>query len=222
MQDKIKLYKEIDEHLLKDEKPSKFLNDIRDDYKFKEIYPFLMLAQLIQTEQNLTHHPEGSVWNHTLMVIDEAAKRKSNSDEPRVFMWTALLHDLGKAPTTRIRKGKITSYDHDKVGKELSIKFLKEFNEEEEFIRKVSSMVRWHMQTLFVVKDLPFADIRNMLLEVPLKEIALFSLCDRLGRGRMTREKENEERKNIEVFKEKCTEFMWKEKTSAKKEGVKV
>ncbi len=34
-------------------------------------------------------------------------------------MWGALLHDLGKAPTTKIRKGKITSYDHDKVGAEL-------------------------------------------------------------------------------------------------------
>lgn len=220
MQDKMKLYKEIDDHLLNDDKPSKFLNNIRDDYRFKEIYPFSMLGELVKTEQNLTHHPEGSVWNHTLMVVDEAAKRKLNSDEPRVFMWTALLHDLGKAPTTRIRKGKITSYDHDKVGKELSIKFLKEFAEEEEFIRKVSSMVRWHMQTLFVVKDLPFADIRNMLLEVPLKEIALLSLCDRLGRGRMTKEKENEERKNIEVFTEKCKKFMWNEKASAKKEGV--
>lgn len=220
MQDKMKLYKEIDEHLLNDDKPSKFLNNIRDDYRFKEIYPFSMLGELVKTEQNLTHHPEGSVWNHTLMVVDEAAKRKSNSDEPRVFMWTALLHDLGKAPTTRIRKGKITSYDHDKVGKELSIKFLKEFTEEEDFIRKVSSMVRWHMQTLFVVKDLPFADIRNMLLEVPLKEIALFSLCDRLGRGRMNKQKENEERKNIEVFTEKCQKFMWNEKASAKKEGV--
>jgi tRNA nucleotidyltransferase (CCA-adding enzyme) len=220
MQDIMKLYNEIDDHLLKDEKPSRFLDSIRNSYMLKEVQPFSMLGALVETEQNLVHHPEGSVWNHTLMVVDQAAKRKNKSDEPRVLMWTALLHDLGKAPTTRIRKGKITSYDHDKVGKELSIKFLKEFHEEEDFIRKVSSMVRWHMQTLFVVKDLPFSDIKSMLLEVPLKEIALFSLCDRLGRGRITEEKENEERKNINIFIEKCKEFTWKEQALKKREGV--
>lgn len=208
MQDKIKLYKEINEHLLKDEIPSKYLNSLRDTYMLREVFPFKMLSDLINTEQNLTHHPEGSVWNHTIMVVDEAAKRKDKSEDPRVFMWSALLHDIGKAPTTRLRKGRITSYDHDKVGKELCIKFLEELEEDNNFIDKVSKIVRWHMQILFVVKDLPFAEIENMMNEVSIDEIALFSLCDRLGRGRLTAEKEIEEKRNNEIFLRKCNEFL--------------
>jgi tRNA nucleotidyltransferase (CCA-adding enzyme) len=211
MQDKIRLYKEIDHHLLYESAPSQYLNSLRDNFMFREVSPFKMIGDLINTDQNLTHHPEGSVWNHTLMVVDEAAKVKEQSSDPRVFMWSALLHDIGKAPTTRIRKGRITSYDHDKVGKDLSIRFLREFDEDKEFIDKVSRIVRWHMQILFVVKDLPFAEIGNMLSEVSIDEIALFSICDRLGRGRLTSEKEAEERGNIEVFRTKCSKFLNKE-----------
>jgi tRNA nucleotidyltransferase (CCA-adding enzyme) len=157
----IKLFDEIEKIIMEDDKPSIKLNKLVDEGKLNS-YPFRMLEDLIKTEQSITHHPEGNVWNHTLMVVDEAAKRKNLSQEPRVFMWAALLHDIGKAPTTKLRKGKITSYDHDKVGQKLCIDFLREFTDDEEFILRVSILVRWHMQILFVVKELPFADIKSM------------------------------------------------------------
>ncbi|NLZ47427.1 MAG: HDIG domain-containing protein [Clostridiales bacterium] len=200
-------FEEISIHLLEDQKPSEYLYAISKESDFKE-YPFYMLYALKDTPQNLVHHPEGSVWNHTMMVVDEGAKRRDKSRNPKVFMWAALLHDIGKAPTTKLRKGRITSYDHDKVGKELAEKFLKEFTSDEFFIREVSAIVRWHMQPLFIVKNLPFSDIRGMLSEVDLDEISLFSLCDRLGRGNMSREKAEEERKNIELFTNKCREYL--------------
>jgi putative nucleotidyltransferase with HDIG domain len=49
-----------------------------------------------------------------LLVVDEAAKRKAYSTDQRVFMWAALLHDIGKPASTRLRKGRITAYNHDK------------------------------------------------------------------------------------------------------------
>lgn len=55
-----------------------------------------------------------------MQVIDAAAHNRIKSREPVVFMWAALLHDLGKAPTTRLRKGRITAYDHDRVGAEMA------------------------------------------------------------------------------------------------------
>ena len=64
-------------------------------------------------------------------------------------------------------------------------------------------MVRWHMQILFVVKDLPFADTRKMLKELPLEEIALLGYCDRMGRGKMTSERIRAEEENIRIFTEK-------------------
>ena len=123
-------------------------------------------------------------------------------------MWAALLHDLGKASSTRMRKGRITSYDHDKLGEKLAEKFLKEFTTDEEFIRRVGKLVRWHMQILFVVKGLPFADIKKMSAEVSIQEVALLGLCDRLGRGNMTRDKKLDVEKSIARFLEECDKYL--------------
>lgn len=201
------IFKGFDKHLIEDEKPSEYFNSLIETGIFKNVYPLTLLGDLIETPQSPKHHLEGNVWNHTMFVVDEAAKRKNKSENLRAFMWAALLHDIGKAPTTKIRKGKITSYDHDIVGKKLSVDFLKEFNCEEDFIKKVSDLVRWHMQTLFVVKNMSFADIEGMISEVKIEEIALLSLCDRLGRGGMNSEKIEEEKNNIKIFIEKCKKF---------------
>ena len=130
------------------------------------------------------------------------------SREPEVFMWSALLHDLGKATTTRVRNGRITSYDHDRDSEVLSSRFLNQFHCEAGFVQKVAKMCRWHMQILFVVRGLPFADIESMASEVPIDEIALLGLCDRLGRGGMTAERIEEEEGHIREFLSKCREAL--------------
>ena len=203
--DKSKIFEEITTHLLEDSKPSIYFNEIykKDEYK---TYPLNFIWDLINTDQSPVHHPEGSVWNHTMLVLDQAANFRYLSEEPKVFMWAALLHDIGKAPTTKVRKGKITSYDHDKVGKKMAIEFLNEFTEDEEFIKKVTDLIRWHMQPLFIVKNMPFAEIDRMLEEVSPDEIALFAICDRVGRGDMDDEKLKEEMNSIESFLKKAKE----------------
>lgn len=198
----LSIYKQIDKHIMEDEKPSIFLNRLLKSGDLKA-YPFSMLSDLVRVRQSPQHHPEGNVWNHTMLVLDLAAKYKNRSRSPRVFMWAALLHDLGKVPATKVRKGKITAYNHDKLGVGLAADFLREFNEEPGFISRVTAMVRWHMQILFLVKDLPFADTRKMLKELPLEEIALLGYCDRMGRGKMTSERIRAEEENIRIFTEK-------------------
>ncbi|KEI78105.1 phosphohydrolase [Clostridium botulinum A2 117] len=202
-----KVFKDIDEHILKDEKPSNYINKLYEEGKLEE-YPFDMLTILRKIDQSPKYHPEGSVWNHIMMVLDNGAKERDKSENERIFMWACLLHDIGKGTTTKIRKGRITSYNHDKEGERLSIKFLECFTEDEKFIKEVSKLVRWHMQPLFVNKNLPFKDIESMVKEVSIKEIALISLCDRLGRGGMSEGKKEEEIKAIDLFIEKCSNYM--------------
>ena len=204
----MKIFEEFEKHLMEDKKPSIYFEKAVNNRNIFGEFPFTLLRDLVDTEQSPEHHPEGNVWIHTMLVVDNAAKVRDLSEDPRAFMWGALLHDLGKAPTTKIRKGKITSYDHDKVGAELCRKFLNEFTEEEEFIEKVIALVRWHMQTLFVIKNLPFGDIKSMSLEVSIKEIALLSQCDRLGRGGISEDKIKEEKENIKTFIRKCEEYL--------------
>lgn len=194
------LFSEINTHLLEDDNPSSYFNVISKTAIFEE-HPFNMLNKLKMTEQSPKHHPEGSVWNHTMLVIDEAAKVKDISQDKKVFMWAALLHDIGKPDTTMLRKGRITSYDHDKLGAELAVRFLTVFIKDAAFVKKVSTLVRWHMQILFVVNNLPFADIKGMKKSIDINEVALFGFCDRMGRTNAEREKEEE---NIKKFLEKC------------------
>ncbi len=203
-----KIYEEFEKHLMEDEKPSIYFKKIINDESIFTEYPYTLLSGLVHTKQSPQHHPEGSAWVHTLLVVDNAAKVKELSENPRAFMWGALLHDLGKATTTKIRKGKITSYDHDKVGAELCRKFLQVFTDDQEFIKGVTALVRWHMQTLFVIKKLPFGDVKGMASETSIKEIALLSQCDRLGRGEISEEKIKEEKENIKTFIRTCEEYL--------------
>ena len=201
-----KMYKEFESHLMEDEKPSTYFNEIINNKDIYEEYPYTLIRNLVDTPQSPLHHPEGTVWKHTLLVIDNAAKVKHLSENPRAFMWGALLHDLGKAPTTKVKKGKITSYDHDKVGAEFVRTFLEALTEDAQLIKQVTALVRWHMQTLFVTKDLPFADVKKMSQDISIKEIALLSECDRLGRGEMSEDKIKEEKESIESFIRICEE----------------
>ncbi|MBZ9636422.1 HD domain-containing protein [Clostridium sp. FP1] len=203
-----KMFEEFEKHLMEDEKPSIYFNKIISNESIFTEYPYTLLSSLVETEQSPEHHPEGNVWIHTMLVVDNAAKVKGLSENSRAFMWGALLHDLGKAPTTKIRKGKITSYDHDTVGAKLCREFLGIFTKDEEFIKRVTALVRWHMQTLFVMKNLPFGDVKGMAQEISIKEIALLSECDRLGRGELSKSKIKEEKENIKAFIRKCEEYL--------------
>jgi putative nucleotidyltransferase with HDIG domain len=200
MTEKERLFQEIDRILMDEENPSLALKQMSRDPMFRE-KPFRVLDRLKQTGQSKRHHPEGNVWNHTLLVVDEAAKRKSESVDEAVFMWAALLHDIGKPDTTRERGGRFTAYGHDELGSRLAGEFLREFGCDEFFIRKVVGLIRWHMQILFVVKEMPFADINAMKRETDVEEVALLGLCDRLGR--IGADRAEEERK-IGLFLQKC------------------
>lgn len=195
------LFEEIDNHIMNDENPSDYINDLYQKDMLNQ-YPFTMLSDLKKTEQSKKHHPEGNVWNHTMMVLDEAAKVKEKSSDPHVFMWAALLHDIGKAKTTRVHKDKekITAYDHDRVGANMAKEFLDYFHQEETFTKEIVILIKYHMYILYVVKDLPFADIKSLKNEANVDDVALLGKCDRFGRGRVDKALEEE---NIRIFLER-------------------
>lgn len=194
------LFFAIEQHLMRNENPSEYLETLLENPALQET-PFDMLFQLKRIRQSPKYHPEGNVWIHTMMVTDWAARVKEQSSDKTVFLWAALLHDIGKGRTTRIRKGKITSYDHDKVGKEMAKEFFSHFEVSPIFVEKVAALVRWHMQILYVVKDLRFADIQSMEEQTDIREVALLGLCDRMGRVGTDLKKEEE---NIRIFLQKC------------------
>lgn len=177
----MEMFEEITKHLLTEKTPSVYISELSEE-KDLQVFPFTMLWRLKTCEQSAKYHPEGNVWNHTMLVLDRAAQVRGQSHDERAFLWAALLHDIGKAVTTRSRKGRITSYDHDKAGENLSIEFLEYFTEDQDFINNVSSLVRYHMHMLYLQRNLEYADTKQLLQRVDIEDIALLCLCDRLGR----------------------------------------
>jgi putative nucleotidyltransferase with HDIG domain len=194
---------EFNKHLMEDDKPSVYFNELVNKEAFPERYPFTLLTDLIGLEQSPLHHPEGDVWNHTMLVVDNAAQTKRISKAPRALMWAALLHDIGKKETTKLRKGRITAYDHDKAGQRLAVSFLKECEQSDEFAEQVGVLVRWHMQALYATKNLPFFNPKAMNAQTDVNEVALLCLSDRLGRGPVTAEQLEREQQQIASFVEK-------------------
>ncbi len=194
----------FNKHLLGDEVPSLYFQSLIKEGLFPKEFPFAQLKQLTVTEQNPIFHPEGNVWEHTMQVVDAAARYRHLSANPQIFMWTSLLHDIGKSTTTRIRGGRITAYDHDIEGCKITLKFLAALSDDQPFIQGTSKLVRWHMQPLFVFKKLPYARLAEMLEQVSPSEIGLFSLCDRLGRNNTTEENLTEAVEFVKNFLNTC------------------
>lgn len=195
---KEEIFAAITDHLLNDKTPSDYFNSL--DKELNQ-YPLSMLGQLKRTEQPPKYHPEGSVWNHTMMVVNEAAKVKERTSDSKSFMWASLLHDIGKPDTTKVRKGRITSYEHDVVGARLTKSFLEFYNQDSDFVEKVSNMVKYHMHILYVLKGLPFGNPSKMVKETDIHDIALLCRCDRLGRmGADPDEEEKDYKKFLEII----------------------
>lgn len=193
-----KIFEDLEKHLLNDEKPSEYIRKII--YKFKGT-SLEVLIDLEKIEQEKKYHPEGNVLNHTLLVVDAAASVRKYANNKSALMWAAIFHDLGKLTTTKIRNGKITSYEHDTTGSKEAQKILKKYNFEEMLEQKVESMVRYHMHHIYISKNLPFGDAKKMIKDVDLNDMALLFYSDRLGRGEMTKEdKENSAKDVIDIL----------------------
>lgn len=200
--DNNKLFNEIDKHLLEDEKPSIFIENLKRDNMLKNSF-LSILDDLEDVEQEEKHHPEGNVWIHSMQVVDEAAKLREKANNKKEFMWAALLHDIGKKETTKMRKGRWTSYEHDKVGAEKAKSILEKVVHDEKFVINVKNLIRYHMSYLYIVKNLPFIKPQDIVMDSDIYDVALLTYCDRIGRGEKTLKEKNEILKSINEFIEK-------------------
>ena len=139
-----RVFEELKKALLGAEKPSVFFEVMRNVGALDVWFPELLA--LIGVEQNEKHHAEGDVWVHTMMVIDEAAKRRGEAKQPLAFMLSAVAHDFGKALCTERIDGEIHSYGHETAGIALAEAFMKRLTREKALTAYVINMVKLHMQ----------------------------------------------------------------------------
>ena len=111
-----RVWGEIEKLLLLSERPSVGFALALELGVIDQLFP--EVKALVGCPQEPEWHPEGDVWVHTLLVIDEARRRIADLDRPQqlTVMLGALCHDLGKPPTTAFVDGRIRSIDHEQAG----------------------------------------------------------------------------------------------------------
>jgi tRNA nucleotidyltransferase (CCA-adding enzyme) len=111
------------------------------------------LASLIGVPQDPEWHPEGDCWVHNQLVVDEAARLRDGGPDDEALMFGALLHDVGKPPTTVSENGRVRSPSHDVRGVELAASFLERMRAPNELVTRVGALVEHHLAPALFVKQ---------------------------------------------------------------------
>ena len=145
---------------------------------------FAEIKALIGVRQNTKYHREGDVWTHTMMVLDEAAKRRDIVKYPLGFMMSALCHDLGKAVCTTVTDGVVHSYGHETEGLPVVQSFLKDLTAETKLKKYVLNMTKLHMEPNKMARAGSRLKKTNKLFDSAVEPFDLIqlSICDGLGK----------------------------------------
>jgi len=106
------------------------------------------IARMKGVEQPPQYHPEGDVWVHTLMLLEQIEPGRSAT-----LAWGALLHDVGKPPTFRRATDRIRFDRHAEVGVAMAAEICRQLRFSNDETRQILALVENHMR---------FMDVRSM------------------------------------------------------------
>ena len=185
-----RIWGEVEKLLLQAERPSIGLGLAWDLGVVARLFPDLV--PLAVCPQDPEWHPEGDVWTHTLMVVDQARRRIDGlARGPAVAMMVAALcHDIAKPLTTAIIDGRWRSPGHEEAGVEPTTRVLDRLNlhsiDGYDVRRAVLGLVAQHLKpSAFQKAPTPVSDgaFRRLALKVDLELLARFAQADCHGRG---------------------------------------
>lgn len=180
---------EMEKALLQARRPSIAFRLLSEWNQLGPVAPELL--PLAGTPQDPEWHPEGDVWTHTMLVIDEARALIDDLDRPRALavMLGALCHDLGKPPTTKFEDGRIRSRGHEEAGVAPTLSLLDRWNvhtRDGYALRdQVVALVRDHLKPgmLFPVRnEVSVGAIRRLARRVEPDLLYRVAKADCLGR----------------------------------------
>ncbi|MGA3343868.1 MAG: CCA tRNA nucleotidyltransferase [Terracidiphilus sp.] len=99
------------------------------------------IAKMKGVEQPPQFHPEGDVWIHTLMLLDQLPDGCSFT-----LAWGALLHDVGKPPTFRRAPDRVRFDGHVEVGVAMAAEICRRFRFSNDETRQILALVENHMR----------------------------------------------------------------------------
>ena len=179
---KERVYTEFKKLLLKSQKPSIGFELMRKLGITQKYYP--ELHALIDVPQSPIWHPEGDVWIHTMMCIDQMVTLKCGDEKQDLKMMFAILcHDLGKATHTQITPEKISAIGHELAGREPTESFMYRLTDEHDFIKSLLPFVEHHLApSIYFRGNAKKSTIRRLATKVNIEELVLVARADFLGR----------------------------------------
>lgn len=147
-----------------------------------DLYDAIYFCSHNYNDENLNPwHLEGSVLNHTILVMKEAEKFKDEK-----LLYAALLHDIGKVFTRKVNdeKKRVSFYGHENFSIQTAVDFMRWMGHDKQFIETVCKLISLHMKAHKVeTKDeLYILAYKDQELAELLKK---FSKCD--GDGRISK-----------------------------------
>ena len=181
-----RIFEELRKLLLKGRRPSAGLRFLETSGLLRF---FPELEALIGVPQDPEWHPEGDVWVHTRLVVDEAAGLRDGGDDDLALMLGALCHDLGKPLSTCTdTQGRVRSPRHSERGVDPTRALLERLRAPKELVRRVCALVLHHLApALFVRNGTTAKGYRRLARKLDASGVSLALLvrvaqADHLGR----------------------------------------
>ena len=193
-----RVFDELAKTLVKAAHPSAFFTTLKAMNQLDHWFP--EVAALRGVMQEPKYHPEGDVWEHTMQVIDQAAKLRERAQQPLYLMLAALCHDLGKPQATQVIDGRIRAFNHETLGLPLAERFLARLTTEVKLHKYVANMVALHMRPNALVHMKSGRNAYMRLFDEALvpEDLLLLAKADHMGRG--------ENGRDYEAIEEKLTQ----------------
>jgi len=99
------------------------------------------IARTKGVEQPAQFHPEGDVWTHTLLLLDQL-----EAGCPLTLAWGALLHDVGKPPTFRRAPDRIRFDGHVEMGVAMGAEICRRFRFSNDESHQILALIENHMR----------------------------------------------------------------------------
>jgi poly(A) polymerase len=114
------------------------------------------IAAMQGVEQPPEYHPEGDVFQHTVVMLNEMRTHDTR------LAWAVLLHDVGKPPTAQLKEGRWRFECHANVGQDAARDIMQRLRFSNDDMDAIAFMVGNHMR--FVdVKSMRRATLRRLV-----------------------------------------------------------
>jgi poly(A) polymerase len=122
------------------------------------------VAAMKGVEQSPDYHPEGDVWTHTLLVIEQL------DHATQTLALGALLHDVAKPLTQARHDHRITFYGHCERGADMAVAICQRLRRSRETWERVAFLVREHLRHIHAREMRP-STLKRFLAQEGIEEL---------------------------------------------------